>query len=424
MNNNIIIRNGSYYYYRRVPAHVQPFDNRTHIKISLKTKDEATARKNAQLYNDQIEEFWRSLIDTNAPFEEQEYRRAVATARLHGFTYKSLSDVAKSPLKDVVARINAAHDLPAVKAKAILGAFDVPPVRLSACLDKYWPLCVDLVAGKSDHQVRKWKNPRKLAFENFMAVVGDKAFTDIDRQDEIKFREWLAGKIRDGGLVADTANKMMTRTRDVLLAVGNSLEAGDRFDEMFRKMRFSGKYTPRPPFEAAYVQDVLLRSLDKLNDDAKYLVFAVADTGARESDLIALDAKRGDIVLDAEIPHIWIRPRDGSGLKTATSERKIPLVGAALEAFKRKPDGFTRYEYADSVSNLINNYLKDNDLRPTPKHSLYSLRHTMKDRLRDAGAPEEVIDEIMGHEGHRPKYGRGQMLKTKQEWLAKIAFKV
>lgn len=50
-------------------------------------------------------------------------------------------------------------------------------------------------------------------------------------------------------------------------------------------------------------------------------------------------------------------------------------------------------------------------MRPSPSNTLYSLRHTFKDRLRDIGAPEEIIDELMGHKTRGPKYGRGHLLE-------------
>ncbi|MEC8967302.1 hypothetical protein [Alteromonas sp. CyTr2] len=63
-------------------------------------------------------------------------------------------------------------------------------------------------------------------------------------------------------------------------------------------------------------------------------------------------------------------------------------------------------------------------MRPSPSNTLYSLRHTFKDRLRDIGAPEEIIDELMGHKTRGPKYGRGHLLEKKYEWLQRIAFDV
>jgi integrase len=66
----------------------------------------------------------------------------------------------------------------------------------------------------------------------------------------------------------------------------------------------------------------------------------VLETGARPSEIINLSKAR--IVLDAEIPYIRIQA-EGRLLKTDHSERDIPLVGLALEAMKRHPNGFPRY---------------------------------------------------------------------------------
>lgn len=50
-------------------------------------------------------------------------------------------------------------------------------------------------------------------------------------------------------------------------------------------------------------------------------------------------------------------------------------------------------------------------------------RYSLKGRRRDAGAPEDVIDDIMGPKKPRAKYGRGHMLENKYEWLNNIALK-
>ena len=66
-------------------------------------------------------------------------------------------------------------------------------------------------------------------------------------------------------------------------------------------------------------------------------------------------------------------------------------------------------------------------MRPTPEHSAYSLRHTFKDRLRDygeMGAPEEIIDELMGHKKPGLNYGRGHKLETKHKILSDIAYDI
>jgi integrase len=75
---------------------------------------------------------------------------------------------------------------------------------------------------------------------------------------------------------------------------------------------------------------------------------------------------------------------------------------------KLKPQGFARYrDRSSSMSGTLNKYLKENGLRPTSEHTVYSLRHSFKDRLIAAEAPDSLIDSLMGHRTGKPKYGKG-----------------
>ncbi len=416
-------RNGRYYYRRRVPSEVASYDNRETVCISLKTNDVRAAKRKADIYNEQIEEYWRSLIVTGSTYEEQSYKQAVAIARAHGFNYKYAADIAKSPIQEIVDRVLLvqSNQNPEMVA-GILGGVDQPELLISECLDKYWPLCVDRLTKKSDQQIHRWKTLRTTVMKNFLRIVGDKPIAKIDRKDVMILKEYWAQKIAKRERSTDTANKQIRIARDILQTVADHAGMELDFTKPFAKTNFKRSTNSRPPFDAKYVQNVILApgALPTLNDDCKYLIYAMADLGARPSELVALTPK--DIFLDADIPFIWIRPSIDRELKTEHSERQIPLVGAALFAFKKMPDGFQRYATADSASAAINKYLTTRDLLPTPQHSLYSLRHTFKDRLRDAGAPEEVIDSLMGHETNRPKYGRGHNLETKKKWLEKIAY--
>ena len=191
---------------------------------------------------------------------------------------------------------------------------------------------------------------------------------------------------------------------------------------LFIETSFRERINSRPSFEADFVQETLLPNLKTLNEKDRAVLWVMADTGMREIEIFGLNPE--DIFLDQEIPYIWIREREGYELKTQHSERKIPLVGTALEGFRLFPKGFKNLGNAETFSNTVNKYLTENNLRPTRKHSAYSLRHTFKDRLRDIEAPEEIIDDLMGHKKSGPKYGRGHKLETKLKWLRKIAFKV
>ena len=128
------------------------------------------------------------------------------------------------------------------------------------------------------------------------------------------------------------------------------------------------------------------------------------------------------IVLDAEIPYIRIQA-EGRLLKTDHSERDIPLVGLALEAMKRHPEGFPRYfDKGSSLSATLMKHFSNRELLPTAKHKIYSFRHSFKDRLKAVEAPEELIDEMMGHRTDKPRYGDGYGLRLKLKYLQMIAF--
>ncbi len=425
MADYIFVRGDTYYYRRRVPEYIAPYENRSVIKISLGTKDEKEAIRKSYIYNDYIEDYWRSLIKTGGKSDvEAEYRAAVKLAKAHGFAYKNVVEIAKEPLDEIVERLQVATK--AIERKktvsSVLGGNTPPEILLSDCTEKLWPLSVDIHANKSSDQIRKWKNSRIAVMGSFIDVIGDKPLGEVTRADVLAYRQWWMNRNESGEILAATVNKNMRFVRDTLQMVGMSCEIDTDFELLFAKIRLKEIDRSRPPFEASYVQNVLLSgdSLNGLNLEARLLIYAMADTGARESELIGL--RKEDILLNDPIAHIWIRPRKYRALKTITSERKIPLVGASLYAFKKLPSGFTHYRNAATASTTINKYLRENDLKPTPEHSLYSLRHTFKDRLRDAQAPEEIIDELMGHKKSGPKYGRGHIMERKLEWMEKIAF--
>ena len=415
----LIKRDEWYSYRRRVPRHLAHLDNRKEIKISLKTKCPTDAIVKGSIYNNQIENYWKALVLAGSAHNSAEkYRATVQLAKAHGFAYKTTDQIAASTLNEIIDRltpdIRTQHE-----SDALMGTVKQPIIRLSESCQLFWPLITDRLVEKSDHQVRKWKNPRQAAMDNFIAVIGDKSIVSLLRSDILKFKTWCSTKISHNWS-PNTANKQMRFVRDIIgtVAIHHQLEID--VDSLFVKTRFQDIPNSRPPFEANYVQNTLLPSLTALNIRDRMVVYAMADTGAREVEIFGLHPE--DITIDAEVPFIWIRPREGYRLKTRTSERKIPLVGKALEAFQKFPNGFEQIGNPDTFSTIANNYLKNHNLKPTPQHTIYSLRHTFKDRLRDIEAPEEIIDGLMGHKKSGPKYGRGHKLETKYKWLSKIAY--
>jgi len=137
-----------------------------------------------------------------------------------------------------------------------------------------------------------------------------------------------------------------------------------------------------------------------------------------------------DVFLDTEIPHIRLCERPWRPLKTRSSERDVPLVGAALWAVKRavesSPDEYLFPRYcsakgckADYASNSLNKWLR----KHVPSGCMvHSFRHSMRDRLRAVECPAEIIDQIGGWttSGVGQQYGEGFTLNIIQRFVKQI----
>jgi integrase len=89
-----------------------------------------------------------------------------------------------------------------------------------------------------------------------------------------------------------------------------------------------------------------------------------------------------------------------------------------------RPEGFPRYrDKSSSLSATLNKYLTENGLRPSRDHTVYSLRHSFKDRLVAVEAPDSLIDSLMGHKTYKPKYGKGPSLELKLKFLQRISLR-
>lgn len=184
-----------------------------------------------------------------------------------------------------------------------------------------------------------------------------------------------------------------------------------------------GEKNERPPFSDNWIQTKLLNSnaLMGLNPEARAIFLGMINTGYRPSE--AACAAPDQIVLDAEIPHLIIKPRADRAIKNRNSKRLIPLTGISLEAFKGLPNGFPNYRNSDAtLSSTVNKFLRANGLMESDKHVMYSLRHSFEDRLLRAGVDERVRRDLMGHSLDRERYGQGGGLKFKAEMVRRIAF--
>lgn len=423
-------RNRTWHFVRRVPIEFAALDPRGVVKHStrIRVADDRAGRRAARVaeeLNEQLEAFWKGLSDGRMKAVNA-YDDARRRARALGFEYLENDQLLRQGAE---ARLERLETLVAgglvndnIARAALLGTEKKPAFKLSDLFSEYEEMTRDEVRDLSPDQLRIWRNGRSRAAERFVKIAGNKPVNEITAQDGIDYCEWWRGKVLKGEAEPKTANKDIGQLNRMLKEV--SLRRRLDLPDIFKGLRLKGEVErPRVPFETSFIQDRLLApgALDGLNEDARLVLYVLADTGLRPSEVVNL--KEGAIVLDAAIPHVKILP-EGRRLKTADSQREIPLVGAALAAMKKRPQGFPRYhDKSSNLSATMNKYLSENGLRPTKDATVYSLRHSFKDRLVAAEAPDSLIDSLMGHKTYKPKYGRGPSLELKLKYLQRIAFK-
>jgi integrase len=433
-------RNGIYSYKRRVPAKVAERDTRApFVRISLGTRDLAQARALRDGYEKADDELWAAMIvGSDRSAAEGQYKAAVARATALGFTYRHSSMILTPPVWEPGDVVTRRFEALMEKAKpgsaesaAIIGMISSPTVKVTEAFDIY---CDEIVAaeliGKSEKQKKDWKKVKQRAVTNFTEVVEDKAIAEISRDDARKFfRFWgdrVAPKEGKPTHSASSGNRDVGNMRvlyeDYFKHLGVE-EIKNPFDGLVFAEKIKRK---RPPFPTEWIANKILEDgvLDGMNVEGRGVVLALIETGCRPSEICNLISEH--IKIDAPIPHIMIEPRtdpdDPREIKTVSSIRAIPLVGVALEVFKQFPKGFPRYkEKETSMSNALNKFFRQNLLFPTPKHKIYSFRHSFEDRMKVAGLDTELRKMLMGHTIDRPDYGEGGSLEWKRNELKKIA---
>ena len=161
----------------------------------------------------------------------------------------------------------------------------------------------------------------------------------------------------------------------------------------------------------------------------KLVALVQLNTGMRLSEPIF--ARREDLILKHEIPHIWVRKNALSDRKTKSSIRAIPLVGASLDAAKeldkiaereRSEWLVPRYAHDNgntSCSAIINKYLRDLEFRS------HMFRHGLIDRLKSCNdIPTRLAESITGHSSGGSDFNTygtvGYTLEQKLEVLKRI----
>lgn len=350
-----------------------------------------------------------------------------------GFSYKTVEELAAGPLEDINTRIAALPpDAAPPVVEALLGGVEQPKSTVSAAWLLYeQEIATDELTGKSEQQRRKWKNAKKRGVDLFIKLNGDIEMEAITRDEALVLWRYWQGKIapKEGKPThtASIGNRDLGAMRTLFGEYFKHIGQHDRpnpFAGLSFKEKDSHKRV-RPPFSVDALKAIMKPgALATMNKEARGATLAAIETGASPSELANLTADR--IKIDAAVPHLVFEPSQDPDapreLKSENRERRVPLVGIALEVFKAFPDGFPVYrEREEALSAAVNKYLRAHGLTPTDRHTFYSFRHAFEDRMKEAGIDFELREILMGHKVDRETYGTGGSLEWRKAELEKMA---
>jgi integrase len=241
---------------------------------------------------------------------------------------------------------------------------------------------------------------------------------EIRRRDVNTLRDHLLTRLAPNSVI---------RTLNIAKAAVNHVIREEELDcrNPFAAIKVEGSgasKTDRLPLSEEDMQ-VLLPAYES-NTEALTLFVTLADTGARLAEIVGLEV--GDLAEDSQSIHI--RPNSHRGLKTRNSARHIPLSPRAFTLLRDRlsPDHtdtdplFPNYAGPrgnDKASAMLMKRLRRHVI--DPKKTIHSLRHRMKDRLRNTDCPEALSLAILGHSQNTiaDNYGAGYALEKMRQAL-------
>ena len=411
-----------WHYYRSVPRIYHDLDKRRLIRFSLKTSDFAEAKLRAAQFSIQLDDEWRiskeggvSLVAQDAV---EKYQAAAEVQKSFGFLPKPAGEMLEAEL---VERLRALlqEERPAPEQKAVLGLIEPPKMSMSDAFDRCWEYIRDEWRSVSRDQQRVKRNIYLKSIRNFETAVGPVTFHDLDRKHAIAFRSWWVDRVEAKSLKPCTGNREINSLRR-MITVNLDIDGSSKTNP-FTSIRLKEEEdVSRIPLSEDQIRTLTNpEALPKLHPEFQLLYRLLVNTGMRPVEAIGLELD--DVVLDHEIPHVHVRKNATRGLKTAHSERLLPLLGVSLQATQElvEMNGWGKRlgknMYATSI---INRNFRNSGIVTDKRQSLYSLRHWFQDQLTKRDVVDRAQAQLMGHKFHRPKYGYGKDLSELRDIIA------
>jgi integrase len=270
-------------------------------------------------------------------------------------------------------------------------------------------------------QDRKFQEAQHQHWSKLVALTGDISLAGLTREH--------ARQYRDHRILQGVRTASVQREIAVIKAVINvaareiPLNIKNPFDSLTIQ-NMNEDSVGRQPYSHQEIQ-ILIEAAAEKDDEKRRIVIVLALTGARLAEIVGL--RKQDVDIAAATIHI--RHHATRAVKTAASERVVPLLSYAMAAVqKQMAESSTEFLFpsyantgqtnSDSASAALNKWAKN----IVAGKSMHSFRHSMRDELRAVMCPETMAKEIGGWSSKNDVsvgYGQGYPLELKREWLAK-----
>ena len=366
-----------YYFSRRVPKDLEDCYKSSKITLSLRTKSPKLAKTKSVSLASQLEEEWMTLRWKRSDSPLSRF--------LHEQAYES-RDKSSSPLMSEAKEIY-------LRNKGV-----TRPKQFTQAIDR--------------------------SVNNLIELIGDKPIDMYSRQDANLLRDHLMKRSLNNA----TVKKHLSTLRTIVNFTNRECDLKDinAFSGMYFGEDSFSTETRREPIPLPVIRSVQ-RECQQYNDEARWLIALISDTGMRLSEAAGLI--KGDLYLDHECPHIVLKVHPWRRLKTKGSERVVPLAGQSLWALKQaqtnSPSQFLFPRYcnengckSNSASASLNKWLSS---RVPYGCVIHSFRHSIRDRLRAVECPQDIMDRLGGWSvgGIGESYGVGYPIDVLFKWMSK-----
>ena len=413
--------NGSYRYKRNVPKKLVGLIGKATLYRQL-GESYAEAMRNLPKVHSEIEKLFRD--EAHMPSSE----RALAIIRgalgsevaeqvLAGQVVEySQEDYALNELaKEIAGKLS--ED---IVTQIYTGRLKQPALTLQKALSEYQAYKTEDAGESRELELRVARALKDLGAAIGQQRVAQTPLGEITRADANALRDYLLERMKPSSV-----HRYITVVRAAVNYV--ITEHSLNIPNVFNGLRIKGA--------SASVEDRLpLNDHDlamvapNFEDDpvAQALFVTLTDTGARLSEITGLEVRD----VDLQQRSITIRPNGIRQLKTKGSQRTLPLSQRAQELLQghRRGKGdsdpifaeYSRPRGRDAASAMMMKRLRRSIT--DKKLTMHSLRHRMKDKLRNTGCPEAISLAILGHSTNTvaANYGSGYALEVMREHLEKV----